>query len=136
MKISGLYLIGILISTPPKTELATNRLCKIYKMKKLIFALLVLPVIVNAQMSKRDSTWLPMKYFVGEWHGNSEGEPGQGKYDRTYSWVLNKRFIEIKNTSTYPPSAQNNNKGEVHNDIGYISYDNGRKTFVLRHFHI
>jgi len=62
-------------------------------------------------------------------------EPGIGEYDRTYQFVLNKRFIEIKNKSTYPPSDKNS-KGEVHEDLGYFSYDKVRHTFVLRQFHI
>lgn len=41
----------------------------------------------------------------------------------------------IRNKSTYEPTAQNP-KGEVHEDISYFSYDNGRKTFMLRQFHI
>jgi hypothetical protein len=41
----------------------------------------------------------------------------------------------VKNASTYPPSQQNQ-KGEVHQDKGFISYDRTRKTLVLRQFHI
>jgi hypothetical protein len=35
---------------------------------------------------------------------------------------------------TYPPHEKTP-KGEVHEDIGLISYDRGRKAFVLRQFH-
>lgn len=45
------------------------------------------------------------------------------------------RFIEVRNTSTYAPEAANP-KGEVHDDISYLSFDNGRKLFVLRQFHM
>jgi len=89
----------------------------------------------SAQMSKQDSLWLPLKVFVGGWKGKGGGEPGQGDYERTYQFVLNKRFIEIRNKSTYPPSEKNP-KGEIHEDVGYFSYDRGRRTFVLRQFHI
>jgi len=73
--------------------------------------------------------------MIGTWSGTSEGQPGKGKYERSYQIVLNKKFIEVKNKSTYPPS-KDNPKGEVHEDRGFISYDRGRKTFVLRQFHI
>ena len=63
------------------------------------------------------------------------GEPGQGVYERSYLFILNKRFIEIKNKSTYPPSDKHPT-GEVHEDIGYFSYDNAKKTFMLRQFHL
>jgi hypothetical protein len=88
----------------------------------------------SAQMSKQDSLWLPLKVFVGSWKGKGGGEPGQGDYERTYQFVLNKRFIEIRNKSTYPPSEKNP-KGEIHEDVGYFSYDRGSRTFVLRQFH-
>lgn len=49
--------------------------------------------------------------------------------------MLNDRFIEVRNTSTYPPQDKNP-KREVHDDIGYISVDGARKRLVLRQFHI
>lgn len=104
-------------------------------MKSLVFLLLLIPVVTQAQLSKQDSVWLPLKSFIGKWTGESEGQPGKGKYERTYELVLNKKFIEVKNKSTYPPSS-GNPKGEVHEDHGFISYDRSRKTFVLRQFHI
>jgi hypothetical protein len=104
-------------------------------MKSLLLLLLLVPASLAAQLSKRDSTWLLLKPFVGEWKGEGGGEPGKGKYERSYQFILNKRFIEIRNKSTYEPTTQNP-KGEVHEDIGYFSYDNSRKTFILRQFHI
>jgi len=76
-----------------------------------------------------------MKIFVGEWTGESAGDPGKGTYERKYQFIFNKKYIEIKNKSTWQPTP-NNAKGEVHKDIGYISYDKSRKLFVLRQFHI
>ncbi|MEO7988626.1 MAG: hypothetical protein ABI663_03740 [Chryseolinea sp.] len=49
--------------------------------------------------------------------------------------MLNKKFIEAKSKSVYPPSKENP-KGEVHEDHGFISYDKGKKTFMLRQFHL
>ena len=104
-------------------------------MKKLIILILLLPALSFAQSAKQDSIWMPFRWFAGTWTGDSEGQPGKGKYERSYTIIFNKKFIEVKNTSTYPPSQQNP-KGEVHEDIGFISYDRSRKTFVLRQFHI
>lgn len=104
-------------------------------MKKLLVILFLLPCISYAQNSKQDSLWLPMKFFIGEWTGVGKGAPGTGNYERSYQFILGSRFIEIKNKSTYLPTNKNP-KGEVHEDIGYISYDKGRKKFVLRQFHI
>jgi hypothetical protein len=104
-------------------------------MKKLLILFFLFPLATVAQTSRQDSLWLPFKSFLGNWKGTSEGQPGAGNYERSYQFVLNKKFIEVRNKSMYPPSKQNA-KGEVHEDIGYISYDKIRKTFVLRQFHM
>jgi len=104
-------------------------------MRKLFFLFIAVPTLSFAQLSKQDSVWLPLKAFVGSWKGTSEGQPGKGKYERSYQFVLNKKFIEVRNKSTYPPS-NDNPKGEIHEDIGYISYDRIGKSFVLRQFHV
>lgn len=104
-------------------------------MKNLFFLLLVIPVFLFAQTTKKDSTWLPLKPFIGQWAGEGGGEPGKGKYERSYRFILNRNFIEIRNKSTYQPTDKNPN-GEIHEDIGYFSYDKGIKKFKLRQFHI
>ena len=102
--------------------------------RAILLFLLLTPGPCFSQISKQDSLWMPLKFFIGHWIGTSEGQPGIGKYERSYQFVLNKKFIEVKNKSTYPPSKDHPN-GEIHEDAGYISYDRFRKTFVLRQFH-
>lgn len=103
---------------------------------KLIFLIASLFTLSTAQpLSKQDSIWLLMKYFVGNWKGTGGGQPGEGTYERSYQFIFNNNYIQVKNTSTYPPSGKNP-RGEVHEDIGYISYDKARKKFVLRQFHV
>lgn len=104
-------------------------------MRYLLMIVLLVPTLSLAQMTKQDSVWLPLKGMLGNWSGKGGGEPGQGVYERSYNVILNKKFIEVRNKSTYPASDKKPN-GEVHEDIGYISYDKARKTFVLRQFHV
>ena len=105
-------------------------------MKKVVLLLLlVTPTFSFSQNAKQDSLWAPFRWFSGEWLGDSEGQPGKGKYERSYAIIFNEKFIEVKNKSIYP-SSQQNQKGEVHEDRGFISYDRSRKTFILRQFHI
>jgi hypothetical protein len=104
-------------------------------MKTAVTILIILPLLSYGQLTRQDSVWLPVQWMIGQWTGTSEGQPGTGVYERSYELVLNKKFIEVRNTSTYPPS-QNNPKGEVHEDRGYLSYDRLHKTFRLRQFHI
>lgn len=102
---------------------------------RVIFVLAFLFPLMSFAQTKQDSLWMPFKKFIGKWEGTSEGQPGKGKYERSYEFILNNKYIEVKNKSTYPPSKENPT-GEVHEDRGFISYDKARKTFMLRQFHI
>lgn len=104
-------------------------------MKALLFLVIFLPFVAAAQNSVKTDPWAPFKPFIGNWTGEGGGEPGNGSYERSYQFIMGNKFIEVRNKSTYPPSA-NNPKGEVHEDLGYISYDRSLKTFRLRQFHI
>ena len=102
-------------------------------MKQILFLIiLLLPCLSPGQTT--DDVWKPFRAFIGNWKGDSEGQPGKGTYDRTYKFIFDDKFIEVRNTSTYP-KQEKNPKGEIHEDIGYLSYDKARKTFVLRQFH-
>lgn len=104
-------------------------------MKTFVYLLLLLPFITTAQNSVKTDPWDLFKPFIGKWAGEGGGEPGKGSYVRSYQFIMNNKFIEVRNQSSYPPSA-NNPKGEIHEDLGYISYDRSLKTFRLRQFHI
>ena len=79
--------------------------------------------------------WTPLKTWVGTWEGTSKGQPGNGTVKREYRFILRDHFIEVRNVSTYAPQPQNP-KGEVHEDVGYISYDRNRNMYVFRQFHV
>jgi len=79
--------------------------------------------------------WAPIKFMVGKWSGTASGNAGDGTVVRDYDFVLKQRFLYEKNTSTYPPQEKNK-RGEIHDHVGYISYDKSRKVLVLRQFHV
>jgi len=56
-------------------------------------------------------------FFLGSWQGTGGGQPGTGRYERSYEVVLNEKYISVRNRSTYPPQEQNPN-GEIHEDWG------------------
>ncbi len=104
-------------------------------MKHLAFlSLLVIPIALPAQIP-HDSLWAPMRYFIGAWKGVGEGEMGIGQYERNYQWALNGNFIQVRNKVAYAPQEKNP-QGEIHEDIGYINYNNLEKKFMLRQFHV
>ena len=49
--------------------------------------------------------------------------------------MLGSRFIQVRNRSKCPPQEKNP-KGETHEDIGFISFDAGRRRVVFRQFHV
>jgi hypothetical protein len=75
-----------------------------------------------------------VRFLVGTWQGEQAGKPGRGTAERTYAFVLNDRFLQETNTSTYPPQ-DNNKAGEVHHHTSMIGYDGARKLLVFRQFH-
>ena len=108
------------------------------KRNRLLIAVVTLLILISglsAQTNKVDSIWSPFKYFAGNWKGVGTAEQNPGNYTRSYRYIFGKKFMEVKNKSTFAPTKENP-KGEIHEDLGFISYDKSRKTFVLRQFHV
>jgi hypothetical protein len=101
----------------------------------LLLISLILPDIVFGQEEKKQDVWEPLRFFVGSWEGKGEGRPGDSKAEREYEFVLQGKFLEARNESVYEPQDLNP-KGEVHEDWGLFSYDQGRKKIVFRQFHV
>ena len=100
-----------------------------------VLVLCLLPVLMTGQTKPATNVWTPLRFFIGEWEGTGEGKPGVSKTRREYRFVLNNKFIEVRNRSEYDPQPKNP-KGEIHEDWGMISFDRGRKQFILRQFHV
>ena len=75
----------------------------------------------------------PLRFLAGTWRGDQAGQPGRGTAERTYQFILNDRFLQETNTSTYPPQKKNKG-GEVHHHLSMIGYDTARTLFVFRQF--
>jgi hypothetical protein len=78
--------------------------------------------------------WQRLRSLVGTWEGESQGEPGKGRIRLEVSFVLNERYLRITGTSDYQPRKPGE-KGEHHEDFGYVSFDKARSKFVFRQFH-
>jgi hypothetical protein len=103
-------------------------------MHRWLIVVLVACCLTPAQTPPRPDPFAPLRFFVGTWRGEQNGEPGHGASERTYGFVLNDRFLQVRNKSTYPPQEKNKS-GEIHQDMGMIGYDKARKKFVFRQFH-
>jgi hypothetical protein len=101
---------------------------------KVLLLAVFLSASLGAQQSAPTDRFAPLRFFAGTWRGPQSGRPGQGTAERTYEFVLDDRFLQEHNTSTYPPQEKNP-KGEVHHHMSMIGYDGTRKRFVFRQFH-
>jgi hypothetical protein len=104
-------------------------------MRKILLLLLSLPLLVYAQTGETQDVWVPFRFFVGSWEGVSKGQFGVGAIEREYQFVLKGAFLEVRTKATYKPQEKNP-KGEVHEDVGLISFDRNRGKFILRQFHV
>jgi len=77
----------------------------------------------------------PLRFFIGRWAGEESGQAGIGTGEREYEFVLQGRFLQVKNRSVFKPQPDNP-QGEVHEDWGFFSYDKLRGKIVLRQFHV
>lgn len=100
-----------------------------------MLVVLCAPILLPAQLSAAKSPWQTLTFFVGHWQGTSHGDPGQGKGERDYEFVLRGKFLQVKNKTVYLPQEKNP-KGEVHEDLGFYSQDSHRNKFVFRQFHV
>ena len=57
--------------------------------------------------------WAPLRFFVGSWEGGSS----KSKTERDYEFILEGKFLRVRNKSTFKPTEKNP-KGEIHEDIG------------------
>jgi hypothetical protein len=90
--------------------------------------------VPEAPATKPDP-WQPVRVLLGSWEGDAQGEPGAGKSERECRLTLKDRFIQVNSKARYPPQEKNP-KGEIHEDVGFISYDKGTQMLVLRQFHV
>lgn len=102
-------------------------------MKPLIALMFLLATVAGAADQPKLDRWQPVRFMLGSWHGEASGEPGKGTVERTYALVLGDKFVEEHNTSRYEAAA--GREPEIHHHRGFFSYDQSRKTLMLRHFH-
>ena len=106
----------------------------IHRIAILLVIVFLGPPAGAQQGASKPDRFAPLRFLAGTWRGDQAGQPGRGTAERTYEFILNDRFLQETNTSTYPPQEKNRN-GEVHDHMSMISYDTARKLFVFRQFH-
>ena len=103
----------------------------------LILIAALMATVAPAAPSQEESPyiWKPLQFFVGKWEGSGEGKPGVSSGKQEFAFVLGGRFLQVRNEAVFEPQ-ESNPKGERHEDWGFFSYDQLRKAYVFRQFHV
>lgn len=101
----------------------------------MMVLIILMPLIILAHEQEGADVREPVKYFIGTWTGESTGKAGDGKGERTYEFIMNGTYVHSRTAMTFE-SQEKNPGGEVHEDWGFFSFDEGRKRLVMRQFNI
>lgn len=104
------------------------------RMKKVAIVLVLSNLIVFAGQNEID-IWEPLRYLEGAWVGQGDGMNGVSTVMQEYGFIFNGKFLRMTSKSEFKPQEKNP-EGEIHEDIGYFSFDRARKKFILRGFYI
>ncbi len=104
-------------------------------MKNLIIVLFLSSLIAFAGQTENSDIWEPLRYLEGAWVGQGDGMNGVSTVTQEYRFILNGKYLRMATKSEFKPQEKNP-KGEIHEDIGFFSYDQSRKKFILRGFYI
>jgi hypothetical protein len=92
-------------------------------------------LMVFAGQNESIDVWEPLRFLEGIWIGQGEGMSGFSTVTQEYRFILNGEFLQMSTKSEFKPQEKNP-KGEIHEDIGFFSFDRSRKKFILRGFYI
>lgn len=107
---------------------------KTNKKPMLAMWLLIAASSVIAAGEAAPDPWAPVRFMLGNWQGEAQGDPGKGVVQRSYTFVLDNKFVEERNVSRYQATSPGK-EPEVHEHRSFMSYDKARKTLMLRQFH-
>lgn len=91
-------------------------------------------MISIAQDTSSADPWDQLRFLEGKWDGRGDGVSGLSTVKQNYSFILNNQFLEMSTISVFPPTKKSP-KGEIHRDVGFISYDKATEKFILRAFY-
>lgn len=95
---------------------------------------LSMAVIISISAVAQSDPWVVLRAFEGKWEGPVSGKPGKGYSTREYRFELDGHFLSQRDKTVYQatsPAA----KPQIHEDLGFISYDTNLKKFLWRQFH-
>ena len=77
--------------------------------------------------------WESLRFFLGSWAGTCTGKSGDGRVERKYRLILKDRYIHVTGRTVFEPQERNPD-GEVHEELGFWSFDRERAVHIYREF--
>ena len=78
--------------------------------------------------------WAPIRYLLGEWEGADIGKEDSSRIVQEYRFALGGKFVRSATHAEFDP-AEAGVEPEVHEDVGYLSFDADRGLIIFRQFH-
>lgn len=101
-----------------------------------VFTVFLVLLGLNMASVAQDNPLSIFDKLIGSWEGSGEGfSSSKSTITAEYSWLMNQQYIEVKHRSVFEPTAQKP-QGEIHEDMGIISYNKSKKAIVFRQYHI
>jgi len=92
-----------------------------------------LTIPLAAENPESVDPWAPVRVLLGEWRGVGSGVGGTSQVRHTYDLILNDKFVHSTTRSEFQPK-EGESKGEIHEDLGFFSFDSDRGKLVFRQF--
>lgn len=98
-------------------------------------SVLLLTVLAFSASAAQDpeEPWKELRFFEGKWEGRGDGKSGVSTAFREYSFIFGGKFLKVEGRSVFEPQEKNP-EGEIHEEIGFISFDAFRARYVMREF--
>ncbi len=92
-------------------------------MNKFFLLTIILSGFFIASFAQQNPAWNKYKWLLGDWAGEGNGKPGQGKGSFSLKEDLSGKVLIRKNHSEYP--ATNDKPAVIHDDLMIIYTDPG-----------
>jgi hypothetical protein len=104
-------------------------------MRKILLLVVAIPCVLFAQTEQDEDIWASFRPLVGGWIGTGVTGSIKSQVEAEYRFLLDGKYLEVRHKAVFPPQ-EGNPEGEIHEDIGIMSYDRFRGKFVFRQFHV
>ena len=101
-----------------------------YRIVVFVGIALVAGLAVTTAQEERD-VWQDLRPLVGRWGGEGSGFGTVSDVTHEWKFVFHGKFLKLETKSV---ARAEEGTGEIHEDVGLISYDTNRSSFVFRQF--